>query len=411
MAGQTEQDPPILPIEKLKIFSFNIQSMAQKKRESLNELEHRNVNVGIGIFAEARTRPQEHGESFEDGDQYIFLNNATTVRGVAGISLAVRRSLRYALTDWGTHKDRIIWADFKVGKISFRVVGVYMPTARKKFLPRSQKLYDQLQKLCRKGTVFIAGDFNARLPQAATDCHWGKFGNCNVQIENKNSPLLSAFCRENGFRSLASKFRKSGHGYATWEHPNPSVHRKHHQIDHFLCKGATARAATNCSVIHEALPDSDHKPILIEVDIKPWKWYPKPPPQKTTMAYSKKPEVKKVYNAKVKDALAGGISIKDAIAEAASDTFKCRVPSSTPWRSEKYVELAVKKRDLLRQGAKKEAKKLRLEMRRQDAIDERAHYEKICEEVYNKYKKSGSPPTMQDISKHFGKKAKKRPAH
>ena len=259
----------------------------------------------------------------------MFLNNATTVRGVAGVSLAVRRSLRYALKEWGIHKDRIIWADFEVGKISFRVVGVYMPTACKKFLRRSQRLYDQLQKLCHKGTIFIVGDFNARLPQAAEGCHWGKFGNSNVQIENRNSPLLTAFCQESGFRSLASRFRKSGHGYATWEHPNPKVHRKHHQIDHFLCKGAIARAATNCSVIHEALPDSDHKPILVEVDIRPWKWFPRPTPQKMRMVYPQKPETKKIYNEKVKEELAEGAPLKEAIANAASDTFKCRVPTST----------------------------------------------------------------------------------
>lgn len=381
--------------------------MTNKKEESLNELEHRNAD--LGLFTETRLRPNEEGESNEEGENYIFLNATTTVRGVAGVSLAVKKSLRYALKDWGTVKDRIIWADFSAGKIAFRFIGVYFPTARKKHLNQSQKLYDQLQKLCQKGIVFLAGDFNARLPTAASDCHWGKFGNCHVQLENKNSKLLTEFCQESGFKSLASKFRKNRHGYATWRHPNPTVTRRHHQIDHFLCRQATANSATDCRVIHDAIPQSDHKPLLVTIDIKAWKWFPRVPPQKMTMIFTREKEKMKDYNDKVREGRNEGDTIKEAIANAAEATFRCQAPSAKPWRSEKYAELASKMRELLLSGKKSEAKEMRPILRKQEAADERAHYEKICEEANEKYKKSGIPPTMREISKYFGKKAKKGP--
>ena len=308
--------------------------MTNKKEEAHNELEHRQAD--IGLFTEARLRPHEEGESNAEGESYTFLNAATTIRGVAGVSLAIKKTLRHALKDWGTVKDRIIWADFAVGKIAFRFIGVYFPTAREKYQKKSQKLYEKLQKLCQKGTVFLAGDFNARLPVAARDCQWGRFGNCHVQLENKNSKLLTEFCRETGFKSLASKFRKNSHGYATWRHPNPKVTRWHHQIDHFLCRQTTANSATDCRVIHDAIPQSDHKPLLISIDIKAWKWFPRVPPQKMTMIFTREKEKLKDYNEKVREGRNEGVTIKEAITNAAEATFRCQAPS------EKYAELANK---------------------------------------------------------------------
>ena len=139
-----------------------------------------------------------------------------------GLRFALNEHWAKPLVTYESIDDRIAVATFKLSERAFmKVVNVYAPTQAKSNADASirDRFYDQLESLLNKigkhVTLFISGDFNAKIGQdgAATNCS-GR--HCRGR-RNRNGQQLVEFCEAYDLLATNTCFAHHACHLTTWQ--------------------------------------------------------------------------------------------------------------------------------------------------------------------------------------------------
>ena len=244
----------------LQICTYNPQSISDLNREDLDvmllELEKMKWDV-LGISA---SQIKESSVEILPSGHYLFNSGNETSRS-NGTGFLIHKSVSPFISDYQGISDRLAMLSLqgKDNKIVF--IQAYFPTLQH---PDEEvdKLYNQIQELLDKipsrNSVFIMGDFNARvggLHSTYPNC----VGKHTIGSNNSRGERLASFCSANNLYITNTFFQKRR--LHTWNHPNG---KSKGQIDFILSRNKFCQNVTDASVLNTP-SISDHRFLRVEV--------------------------------------------------------------------------------------------------------------------------------------------------
>ena len=264
--------------KQLRICTYNPQSISDLNSDlevMLVELEHMKWDV-IGLSG---SQIRDSSVEILSSGHYLFNSGNGNSRS-NGTGFLVNKTISPFISDFQDISDRLALLSLqgKDNKIFF--IQVYFPTSTHPD-EEVEELYDQIQKLIdaipRRDTLFIMGDFNARVGGLNTS-YPNSIGKNTIGSSNERGERLASFCSANNLYATNTFFKKRR--IHTWNHPNG---KSKGQIDFILSRTKFSLNVTNASVLNTP-SISDHRLVRAEVKLDYIWRKPKPQSQKYNLS-------------------------------------------------------------------------------------------------------------------------------
>ena len=125
-----------------------------------------------------------------------------------GVAIMVNKRVRNAVLGCNLKNDRMISVHFKGKPFNITVIQVYTPTSNAE-KDEIEWFYEALQDLLeltpKKDTLFIIGDWNAKVGSKEIPGVTGKFP---PGVQNKAGQRLTEFCQENALVIAITPFQQ-----------------------------------------------------------------------------------------------------------------------------------------------------------------------------------------------------------
>ena len=131
-----------------------------------------------------------------NGDHYIHYCGQESLRR-NGVAIIVNKRVRNAVLGCSLKNDRKISVHFQGKPFNIMVIQVYAPTSNAEEAEVEwfyEDLQDVLEQTPKKDTLFVIGDWNAKVGSQKTLRVTGKFG---LGVQNEAGQRLIEFCQEN----------------------------------------------------------------------------------------------------------------------------------------------------------------------------------------------------------------------
>ena len=131
-----------------------------------------------------------------NGDHYIHYCGQESLRR-NGVAMIVNKRVRNAVLGCSLKNDRMISVHFQGKPFNIMVIQVYAPTSNAEEAEVEwfyEDLQDVLELTPKKDTLFVIGDWNAKVGSQKTLRVTGKFG---LGVQNEAGQRLIEFCQEN----------------------------------------------------------------------------------------------------------------------------------------------------------------------------------------------------------------------
>ena len=161
----------------------------------------------------------------------------------------------------------MISVSFQGKPFNITVIQVYAPTSNAEEAEVEQ-FYEDLQDLLeltpKKDTLFIIGDWNAKVGSQETPGVTGKFG---LGVQNEAGQRLIEFCQENTLVIANTLFQQHKRRLYTWTSPDG---QHQYQIDCILCNQRWRSSIESAKTRPRQGADcgSDHKLLIAKFRLK-----------------------------------------------------------------------------------------------------------------------------------------------
>ena len=156
---------------------------------------------------------------FNSDDHYIYYCGQESLRR-NGVALIVNRRVRNAVLGCNLKNKRMISVRFQGKPFNVTVIQVYALTSNTEDA-EVERFYEDLRDLLeltrKKDTLFIIGDWNAKVGSQETPGVTGKFG---LGVQNEAGQRLIEFCQENALVIENNLFQQHKRRLYTWTSPD-----------------------------------------------------------------------------------------------------------------------------------------------------------------------------------------------
>ena len=241
------------------IGTWNVRGMNTGKLDIVkSEMQRLNIDL-LGVSELHWT-----GNGYFNSDDYsvFFSGNDTTRR--KGVAFIASKAVAKAVHCFNAINDRIISIRINGGPRSITVVQVYAPTTDateediEQFYADLQQTIDQAPT---RDTIFVIGDFNAKVGSGEDLPAVGKFG---WGERNDAGDRLVQCCTENRLAIMNTWFKQPKRRLYTWTAPG-GEHRN--QIDYFLCQRRWKSSILAVKTLPGADCGSDHQLLVAKIKI------------------------------------------------------------------------------------------------------------------------------------------------
>lgn len=259
---------------KIRIATFNTHGLSKPTKQATLAGDMRRYNIDVACLQE--TKVTEHIDE-QLGDYRLILIPGDCRH--YGHGFAIAKHLQASLVEYHRVSDRIAKAKFHLGNDGILVlINAYAPTQARSDANEQERdeFYEQLSaevalhSTCRT-TLFIAGDFNAKIGQRTgeEEC----MGVFSRGRRNTNGQRLIEFCEENSLKIANSLFRHRACHTTTWQGARKDGDITvpiYNQIDFILVKDKHRRYITDARSYAGMQTNSDHRMVVMSTSIGDW---------------------------------------------------------------------------------------------------------------------------------------------
>ena len=176
------------------------------------------ARVNVDILGISKLKWTEMDE-FNSDDDYIYYCGQESLRR-NGVAIMVNKRVQNAVLGCNLKNDRRISVRFQGKPVNTTVIQVYAPTSNTEEAEVEwfyEDLQDLLELTCKKGVLFIIGDWNAKVGSQETPGVTSKFG---PGIWNEAGQRLIEFCQENALVLANTLFQQHKRRLYTWMSPD-----------------------------------------------------------------------------------------------------------------------------------------------------------------------------------------------
>ena len=301
------------------------------------ELAKRNIDIA----ALQETRLASSGSLKEKDYTFFWQGLESDDRRLYGVGFAVRNSLLSSVEPPSQGTERILSLRLTTASGPTHIFSVYAPTLSSTAEAKDafyEELEARIREIPAKDNLFLLGDFNARVGAAHTS--WPRcIGHFGVGKLNENGQRLLELCSFHDLAITNTFYPTKPHHRVSWRHPRS----KHwHQLDLVITRRPMLNHVLRTRSYHSADCDTDHSLVGSMVRLRPRRTHrskQKGRPRIDT-ARTSKPELRECFAEAIDKALkdcptdcatARWDFIRDAIHQAASDTFGRRARKNEDW--------------------------------------------------------------------------------
>ena len=197
------------------------------------------------------------------GDKVIVYSGGESHERGVGILLDGKTAK--SVKGWWGVSDRVIVVKLEGKPFDIGVIQVYAPTSTCKE-EEIEQFYEDLDKAMRQlksqDVKIVMGDFNAKVGDRRVEDIVGPWGLGN---RNEQGNRLIDWCKENDFIISNTWYENHPRRRYTWTSPGD---RSRNQIDFILIQKRFRNSVKSAKTMPGADCDSDHVPVLCEVQIK-----------------------------------------------------------------------------------------------------------------------------------------------
>jgi len=317
-------------------------SKRPERRSALIAIELARLKVDIAALSEVRF--PEEGSLRENGGGYTLYwsGKPATERRLSGVGFMVKNTIASKLETLPTgHSDRIMSMRMPLSNDQHvTLFSIYSPTLQADQAEKD-KFYSELRTLVKNAPsedkILILGDFNARVGQDS-EAWKGVLGKHGVGKCNDNGRLLLELCSELQLVITNTIFQQKDSHKTTWMHPRS----KHwHLIDYVLVRKRDLKDVLHTRVMPSAECHTDHRLVRCKLKLvfKPKPKKRGPLKKKLNLNTLKDPEMVKVFQAALQEALRGNQAQTDTSPETAWEDLKSTVLQT----SEKVLGYSVRR--------------------------------------------------------------------
>ena len=245
---------------KIRFGSWNIGTLNGKSFEVAQVMSKRKIN--ILCLQETRWAGEKSKEIKVNGSKLWYTGK---VNGRNGVGIIADKDWKKNVVGVKRIEDRIISLKVIVGKDTMNIISAYAPQVgaethlKDKFWADMEEL---IQGIPTTERIFIGGDLNGHVGKEAgayARAHGG-FGFGELNDEGKT---IIDFSLAYNLRIVNTCFRKRDEHLITYK---SGTHRS--QIDFFLARNQDRRLCTNCKVIPGHGVTTQHRLLVLDVQIK-----------------------------------------------------------------------------------------------------------------------------------------------
>ena len=212
------------------------------------------ARVNIDILGISEPKWTGMGE-FNSDDHYIYYCSQESLRR-NGVAIIVNKRVQNVVLGCDLKNDRMISVHFQGKPFDITVIQVYAPTSNAE---EAEWFYEDRQDLLeltpKKDSLFIIGDYNAKVESQELPGVTGKFG---LGVQNEAGQRLTEFCQENVLVTANTLFQEHKRRLYTWTSRDGQYQN---QVDYILCsprwksyiQSAKTRLGAVCGSHHELL--------------------------------------------------------------------------------------------------------------------------------------------------------------
>ena len=322
--------------EKLKIGTWNVQTMLQTGKLENVKQEMKRMKINILGLAEMRWKGAGHITS--DGFTILYSGGD---KHYAGVGLMLDPDTAKAIKGYWTVSDRVILVKLQGTPFDIGIIQAYAPTADKDE-EEMDAFYETIEKAMKQlksqDVGIILGDFNSKVGGERIETTIGPFG---IGEKNDRGDRLIEWCKQHNLAAMNTWFKNHPRRCWTWKSPGD---RTRNQIDYILVQERHRNSMTSCKSMPGADCGSDHIPVVGTLRIKLKKLKkPKTSPKLQLNLLEKDEIMRESYTVSVKNkfsALEGLTtaeerwqSMKESILESASE----HIPTAKRKEDKKWI--------------------------------------------------------------------------
>ena len=341
----------------ITVGTWNVRTLAQAGK--LDELTHELKRYSWQVVGLCETRWKNLGEHLTKEGHKLYYSGELD-KHARGVGFLVNKNIKDTVLGCCPVSSRLISIRLRAAPFNITVIQAYAPTTDYTD-EQVEEFYSQLQdiieKVDRKDTLIIQGDWNAKVGMDALK-DWKNYcgPSCNESTNERGLRLLEFASYNNMVLANTLGDQKASRRW-TWHAPNKS----HHQIDYIMVqnrfRSGIRRARTR--TYPGADVGSDHDLVLLNFRIRLKKTKkPKTTRMKFNLDRLKDPTILETFQATIGGKFAALLTTLDedveettgkfnaVMTETASDILGKHRKKKQPWVTDEMLELCDKRRDL-----------------------------------------------------------------
>ena len=246
--------------------SDNLQDLNDIPKTNIIDRELKRLNIDIAALQE--TRLADFGSVTKRNYTFFWQGLKGDQRRLHGVGFAVKNNLIPMIETPKEGTERILSLRIKTSAGYATFISCYAPTLVADTEIKDQfyhQLDDKVNEIPSSDTLFLLGDFNARVGAEVT--LWplvlGKHGIGNT---NDNGQRLLQFCSYHHLCITNTLFKNKDMHKASWRHPRSKTW---HQLDLVISKQKDSKNVHNTRAYHSADCNTDHSIIKSKIKIVP----------------------------------------------------------------------------------------------------------------------------------------------
>lgn len=329
--------------------SDDLQQIDDARKTAIINRELAKRNIDIAALQE--TRLASSGSLMEKDYTFFWQGLESDERRLYGVGFAVRNSLLSSVEPPSQGTERILSLCLTTSSGPAHILSVYAPTlcssdeAKDAFY---EELEAKIREIPQNENLFLLGDFNARV--GADHISWPRcVGHFGIGKLNGNGQRLLELCTFHDLAITNTFYSAKPHHRVSWMHPRS---KQWHQLDFVITRRLMLNHVLRTRSYHSADCDTDHSLVGSMVRLQPRRIHNSKPPKKgrprIDTAKTGKPELRERFAEVIDKALEDCPTdnattrwdfIRDAIYQAASDTFGKRTRKNEDWFEASIVEM------------------------------------------------------------------------
>ena len=359
------------------IGTWNVRGMNTGKLDIV-KIEMKRLKIDILGISELHWA----GSGYFNSDDYtVYYSGNESIRR-NGVAFIANKKIATAVQGFSTINDRIISIHIDGKPRQLTILQVYAPTTDAK-QEDIEKFYADLQQAIdqtpAKNTIYITGDFNAKVGAGEDAPVVGKFG---LGKRNEAGDRLIQCCQENRLLIANTWFEQPKRRLYTWTAPN-GQHRN--QIDYFLCQQRWRSSIQAVKALPGADCGSDHQLLIAKVKLR-FNTTKRPP----VMRRLDTSNIPARYVVEVKNKIESLNAIgkaseelweemKSIITDTAEQSIPYKKSAKRPqWLSDATIEIANRRRAVKATGKGVEFRVLKAEFQREARRDKEHYWNERC---------------------------------